>query len=119
MEVEGATITTSTVELVTLVKPSGELDLASCDGLERAIAAGDCEPGCVVYVDLSDATFIDASIVGVLVRSGRRLAAQGSKLKIFGASGLVAQVLTLTGIADSYRADVEAPGVAAERGRLG
>jgi hypothetical protein len=38
---------------VTLVKPSGELDLASCDDLERAIVAGDGEPACVVYFGAS------------------------------------------------------------------
>jgi hypothetical protein len=43
----------------------------------------------------------------------------GSKLKIYGASCLVAQVLTVTGIADSYRAGIDAPDVAAERGRVG
>jgi anti-anti-sigma regulatory factor len=66
-----------------------------------------------VYVDLSDATFIDASVLGVLARSGSNLAAQGSMLKIFGASGVVTQLLTLTKIGDAYGADTEAPDVAA------
>ena len=109
MDAERAKIPTATVGAVTWVSPSGELDLADCDELEHAIAAGPVERGRVVYVDLSETTFIDASVLGALVRSGRRLAATESKLKIFGASGMVADLLALTKIDVEYGADLRVP----------
>jgi anti-anti-sigma regulatory factor len=60
-------------------------------------------------VDLSETTFIDASVLGAFVRAGHRLAAEESRLKIFGASGMVADLLALTKIDVEYGADMRVP----------
>jgi anti-sigma B factor antagonist len=109
MRADAARIATSTVGPVTLVRLSGELDLAVAVDLERAMTADGSEQCRVVYVDLSEATFIDASVLGVLVRSGRCLSVRGSRLQVFGASGMVARVLALTRIAVEYGAVVQVP----------
>ena len=72
-----------------------------------------------MYVDLSEVTFMDAAVLGALVRSGRCLAASGSTLKIFGASGIAAEVLALTNIAVEYGATLKIPETTVVHGGAG
>ena len=82
---------------VALVTPDGELDVATApalrDALRRAAATG-CS---LVVVDLSGVTFVDSTVLGVLVEVHRALAPERG-LRLVGATGLPLRALQLTGL---------------------
>ena len=84
---------------VARVQPSGDIDLATVGELDQHIAATiAAETTASVVVDLSEVSFIDSTGIASLLR-GRRLADDPPKpYHITGASGLVRQVLELTGV---------------------
>ena len=61
-----------------VVSLRGEHDLATADELARAIQAIDGN----VLVDLSDCTFIDSTVIGVLFASSQRLERDGRYLEV-------------------------------------
>lgn len=77
----------------------GELDLAALPDLKTTFAriAGD-HPERAVQVDLTNATFIDSTIVGALVTARRDAAARGTSLTVTNARGLVERVLIVSGV---------------------
>jgi anti-sigma B factor antagonist len=79
-----------------VVRPSGELDLATVGELEGALSDA-CGTGLDVVVDLSDVEFVDARTLGVLVAASRRLASGGCPLSIVGLRPRVRRVFQLTG----------------------
>ena len=81
---------------------AGELDLATASQLLDAVNNALADPGCRdVVIDLSGVPFIDATGIGVLVRARRACRRGGGRLTIFGAHGIVAELLHLTGVAES------------------
>jgi anti-sigma B factor antagonist len=84
---------------VAQVRPSGDIDLATVGKLDEHIAATIAdEKTASVVIDLSQVSFIDSTGIAALLR-GRRLADDPPKpYRITGASGLVRQVLELTGV---------------------
>ena len=90
----------------------GEMDSSTSPQLLDAVTAVLGQPGFRdLVVDLSQVTFADACAVGVLVQA--RLACRhiGGRFTVFGARGGVAQLLHLTGVAESF-------GLPAQTGRL-
>ena len=73
----------------------GELDLASAGALqsvfEETVASG---LPCVV-LDLSACEFLDAAVLGMIVRAGEQLAANGQELMVQGAAGQVERLIEL------------------------
>jgi anti-sigma B factor antagonist len=90
-----------------VVAVSGEVDLASRDRLQSAIvtAIGEAGPGHNVIVDLSETTFLDSTGIGVLVRGSQAADAAMVDYAIAGATGMVRQVLELTGVLGALTAD--------------
>jgi anti-anti-sigma factor len=84
---------------------AGELDVADAGALRSAIAA---HPGKNIVVDLSGVTFIDATIVGVLVAARGRAAEGGLRLRVRNVGGMPRRVLELVHAYDLLAAD-EAP----------
>ena len=80
-----------------VVRLSGEHDAATrvavAAVIDRAVDLDDCD----VIVDLHSVTFMDASIVGVLVGARNRLERRGRSLWIYQPSLSAAWVLGLTG----------------------
>jgi anti-anti-sigma factor len=80
----------------TVVTLDGELDLASCQTLERAIEeARELAPE-VVIVDLSDLRFIDMSGLRVLLREHQRLERDGKQLALINVGEHAMRLLRLT-----------------------
>jgi anti-anti-sigma factor len=73
----------------------GDLDLATCGRVERALAAIDDRDVCL---DMSQCTFIDSSGLMIIVRTYERLAQANKRLSVTGANGDVARVFELTGL---------------------
>jgi anti-sigma B factor antagonist len=81
------------------MRPRGDIDLATVGELDEHIAGtlgADETTG--VVIDMSEVSFIDSTGIASLLR-GRRLADEPPKpYRIVGASGLVREVLELTGV---------------------
>ena len=84
-----------------LVRLSGELDIASTGGLTEALSV---MAGATV-VDLSGLTFIDSSGVAALVRSQQQLTAKGHSLTLTRPSTSVSRVFEILGITFLLEAD--------------
>lgn len=85
---------------VTVVKLLGEHDLAGASDLdfllESLVGANR-----LVVVDLSDATFLDSSILLALVRADQSARARGATFRLqFGTAPIVKRALELTGLLD-------------------
>ena len=83
---------------VTIVAPSGEIDLATApllrEGLERAEAAA---PGGLV-IDLRGVSFIDSTGIGELVGCHRRCRAAERSLAFVVPDGTIRKILSVTGM---------------------
>lgn len=81
------------------VSVAGDVDLATVGELDHEIqAAVEAEHTATIVVDLAEVGFLDSSGIASLLK-GRRLAdAAGKPYSITGASGIVRQVLDLTGV---------------------
>ena len=81
----------------TVLWASGELDLASIQTVIDAVtdAIGVSKP---VVVDVSALEFLDSSGIGALVKCRNEALRSGCHFHVRGATGHVAQVLTVTGM---------------------
>ena len=92
----------------TLLRWTGDLDLARADELSASVETVDLVPLQRVVVDLADVTFMDSTGLNALVRLHRRVAAVGGALAVTRPSPRVARLLDLTGLNALFQAD-EAP----------
>ncbi len=91
-------VVSATVAVVTL---GGDHDVASRDAIADAL--GVAATGRDLLVDLSDCTFIDSTIIKLLLQTRRSLAEQDARLELVidcESPGHVARVAELMGIAD-------------------
>jgi anti-sigma B factor antagonist len=81
-----------------VVVASGEADLHAAPELDRSIR--NCEGGDVklVVVDLTEATLLDSTALGILVAAHGRLAKQGIPLKLVCTNRLIRRVLAISGL---------------------
>jgi anti-sigma B factor antagonist len=81
-----------------LVVAAGEADLHAAPELDGGIRT--CEDGAVrvVVVDLTEATLLDSTALGVLVAAHGRLAKQGVPLKLVCTNRLIRRALRITGL---------------------
>ena len=75
-----------------IVRPTGELDLATRAQLLAALTSGDSP---AMVVDLAAVTFMDCSGYGTLVASGVALTGQRRTLSLRGPAGQPARLLTM------------------------
>ncbi|MET7403767.1 STAS domain-containing protein [Dactylosporangium sp. NPDC005572] len=85
-----------------VVSLAGECDLAVRDQFEAALTAA-VEAAPVVLVDATELRFLDSSGVHTLVMAHRAAQARGRRLHLVNATGVVAHVLAVTGVADLLR----------------
>jgi len=97
---------------VATVTLAGEFDLASGKVVTQAIdheitAAGTT----AVNVDLSDLAYLDSSGIGGLVKGRRKADKTGVAYRVTGATGMVRQVLRMTGMLEYLAAEstIESP----------
>ncbi|MEV0002839.1 STAS domain-containing protein [Micromonospora sp. NPDC050980] len=90
---------------------AGELDLSTAGELnaviDRLVAGGRRE----LLLDLTELTFCDSTGIAAFVRGDNLVAADGGWLRLTGASGPVARVLQVTGLAEvlAHRRDTADP----------
>jgi anti-sigma B factor antagonist len=87
-------------ELTAILTVEGELDLFSSpefkQRLLRLIDAGARH----VIVDLSATSFVDSTVLGVLISSHRRLGLRGGRLVVAATHPSIRRVLDLTGVSE-------------------
>jgi len=102
LHAEEPTITTSVGLQRVRITIVGELDVVTgpqlMDSVRRALELPACRD---LVIDVRDVTFADASAVGVFVQARRACEHVGGRLTVFGAHGVVAEILYLTGVAES------------------
>lgn len=81
-----------------VVRPAGELDLATVDELRLVIDEAGPTPALVV--DLTELEFLDTSGLRFLLKMQADAAAAGSELKLVRGSSEVERLLTVAGFAD-------------------
>ena len=84
----------------TVVRVTGEIDLATAPRLEDCLRRLDGQP---IAVDFSAVTFMDASGISVLVKTQRRVA--DGALTLRGVQPAQLRVLEVTGVADRFNLD--------------
>lgn len=81
-----------------VVRPDGELDMASAPLLEAALTTAMDGSPAAIAVDLSDLTFLDSTGVRVLLTAGRRAGREDRSFVLRSPRPPVLKVLRLTGI---------------------
>jgi anti-anti-sigma factor len=85
-----------------VVRAAGEVDMTVSTAFERALVdAATGNPGGQVVVDFEDLRFIDSSGVHALVKGYHAAAGTGGSLTVRNATGVVARVLNITGVAEA------------------
>ena len=104
-----------------VVSVRGDADLSAAGDLKEFLGDVVDEAPSEVVLDLSQATFVDSTVLGVLVSTMRRLRASGAAFKVVSPAGEIRRVLELTSldrVLRLYRSRSEALGDA-RRGRGG
>lgn len=91
---------------VTTLTVTGEFDLASQDNaageISRAVHAGGVR---TVIVDVSGVRFLDSSGISVLLKGRRDADRAGVGYRLTGATGMVREVLSVTGVLEHLSND--------------
>lgn len=83
---------------IAVVRPVGEMDIATAEALKDALARACASEADTVVVDLAAVTFIDSSAIGVLVVTAKKLRRAGCNLLIVNAASRPMRTLQLTGV---------------------
>jgi anti-anti-sigma factor len=93
---------------VTVVAPSGELDISTSTALRRALRQA-AEGSRLVLLDLHDVTFLDSTILGLCVTFVKRCGRSGITFMVTNASGVPLRAITLTGLSYLLPGDERQP----------
>ncbi len=87
----------SSTQRVAVVSPVGEHDLATADQLRTVLqeTVADAE---LVVLDFARTTFVESTVLGVIVAGWRRRRERGQRLLGVNAHGIVARALDITGV---------------------
>jgi anti-sigma B factor antagonist len=97
---ESGAVALEQVEGASVIALRGEHDLSTGPAIQAACDDAWAHSSSIVF-DLAGATFIDSTVVGVMVRARRRAAESGGSVAVVAtAGGPPARVLTLVGIND-------------------
>jgi anti-sigma B factor antagonist len=92
-------VTTSTTGRVAVVAPLGDHDIATAPALRRVLYELSADVPLIV-LDFTETTFLDSTVMGVLVSGCKRSAAHGHRIIGINANGIVLKALEITGIGD-------------------
>ena len=79
---------------VRVIRPRGELDIATVDELDRVLREVPATSHLVI--DLAEVTFVDSVTLSRLVRAARLHETAGTAVVLAGAAGIVQRVLSIT-----------------------
>jgi anti-sigma B factor antagonist len=85
-----------------LIELSGELDISNAEESRELFARSEVLDAPVVYVDLSEATFIDSITIGVLVSACKRVRASDGTFSVRCDVGAVRSTLEFAGLVDFF-----------------
>jgi anti-anti-sigma factor len=85
-----------------LVTASGELDVAAAPQLSAILTMGAASSQRVVVLDMGEATFIDSTALGVVIRSADQLQGAGKRLFVVAPEGPVSRLLELTNLKQHF-----------------
>lgn len=92
---------TRATEDTVVVTVSGELDMATTDGLARALAEAVTTPGAAhVLVDASAVTFCDSSGLNALIQGHRIAASRGISLRVVQPPHRLRMIMEITCVLD-------------------
>jgi anti-sigma B factor antagonist len=81
-----------------VIRIEGELDLADCPRLERALEEAEASDAARIVLDLEKLTFIDVAGLHSLLNASRRSPSNGGRLRMTRASREVEQIFRLTAL---------------------
>lgn len=82
-----------------VVRPGGELDLSVADFIRNNLEESlDREPARNIVFNLSKVSFVDSSVLGVLLGRYKRVAKNGGKIFIVSPQPQVRKILELSGL---------------------
>lgn len=85
-----------------LVTAAGELDVAAAPQLSAILTMGVAGSSRAVVLDMSGATFIDSTALGVVIRSADELTSAGKRLFVVAPEGPVSRLLELTNLKQHF-----------------
>lgn len=80
------------------VVPSGDLDIATSDLLERAMADAERGDGETIVLDLSGLDFIDSTGLRLVIDANDRCGGSGGRLRVIAGAPAVERLLDLVGL---------------------
>jgi anti-sigma B factor antagonist len=83
---------------VTVLQLAGEFDLTAESAMNQAVASALAARPNAIIIDLAGLSFLDSTGVRCLILARRDATAAGIILTVRGATGIIAQVLTITGV---------------------
>lgn len=81
------------------IQVAGEVDLAVADQLDAALERAAAYDR--VLIDLQRCEFIDSTAIAVILRAHEQMAARGRRVALYGASGQVRRILSITGLTEN------------------
>jgi anti-anti-sigma factor len=78
----------------------GEIDILTADDLEHAIATITGSDARTLVVDLAGVSFMDSAGINALLKGRRAADGHGQQFRVTGATGIVRQILEVTGVAE-------------------
>jgi anti-anti-sigma factor len=97
-----ARVAERTVGGAQVVAVEGELDVANTEEFMEMVFAAVARKDARVVIDLSDADFIDSTVLNVLFASGRKMRASGGKLAIVCTRDHIYRVLEAAGVESAH-----------------
>ncbi|HWI21389.1 MAG TPA: STAS domain-containing protein [Baekduia sp.] len=86
-----------------IVEVCGEVDLFTAPDLKEAISGGIDAGADTIIVDLTQATFLDSTALGVLIGAVKRLRATDGGLSIVNVNSNIAKTFEITGLDQIFK----------------
>jgi anti-sigma B factor antagonist len=94
-------IRTKTLQQITVVELSGELDETTSPGAQAEIIAL-VQPGCKIILDMTEVTYMSSAGFRFLLQTYRTIAAKGGSAALVGLSENLSDTMSITGFLDLF-----------------
>ena len=97
-----ARVAERTVDGAHVVTVEGELDVGNAEQFTEVVFAAAARKDARVVIDLTDADFIDSTVLNVLFASARKMRTTGGKLAVVSTKDHIYRVLEAAGVESAY-----------------